>query len=112
MTPYNKATVATIKGTVTSVDTVFNKVQQEDGLHVTIKTRSGEYIVHVCPQWFADKQHITFKKGESLTIFGSTFIKDGQPNIYAATIESDEKTLKLRNPENGDRLWSGRYRNY
>lgn len=112
MAPYKKETFATIKGEVKSIDTVFNRVTQEHGLHLTVKTSSEEYIVHVCPQWYADKKQLTFEKAELLTISGSTFIKDNQPNIYAATItRNSSNSLKLRNPDTGDGLWSGRYKN-
>ncbi len=83
---------------------------KEDGLHLKIKTGSGDIIVHVCPQWYADKESIQFKKGESVTVTGSTFTKDNEQNIYAATISrKGAETLNLRNPDSGSGMWSGRY---
>lgn len=109
MAPYRQETFTTINGKVDSIDTVFNKIKQEKGLHLTVKTSSGEYIVHVCPQWYADKEQLKFENGELLTISGSTFTKDNEPNIYAATIiNGSSKSLNLRNPDTGDGLWDSR----
>ncbi len=111
MADYKKSTFTNIAGEVISVETVFNKVKQEDGLHLTVKTSSKEYIIHVCPQWYADKQKLEFKVGETLKITGSSFVKDGLPNIYAATITySSSKTLNLRNPDTGETFWKEQYK--
>ncbi len=112
MVPYSKKTFKTLKGTVKGMKIVFNRFMKEYGLHITLKTASGDYIVHVCPKWYADKMKITFAKGEKLTISGSTFSKNKQKNIYAATIirgSSKAKPMKLRNPDTGKGLWSGRH---
>jgi hypothetical protein len=111
MTPYSKETLTTVKGEIISIDTVFNKVKKEDGLHLTVKNAADEYIIHVCPQWFADKEELQFTKGETVTVSGSKFLKDKKFNIYAAKIllGSDE-TLHLRDPDTGDGLWSGRHK--
>lgn len=111
MVPYAKENFTTIRGSVESIDTILNKVKHEEGLHLKVKTNSGKYIVHVCPQWYADKQKIEFNKGELLTISGSRFIKDNEQNIYAATIVRASGTLKLREQNTGEYLWSGRYKN-
>lgn len=110
MVPYKQETFKTVTGEVNGVKTVFNRIQQEKGLHLVIETSSGEFIVHVCPQWYADKKKIRFEVGESVTISGSTFMKDGKQNIYAATIvRGSVETLKLRDPDSGHGLWRGRY---
>ncbi len=112
MVPYSADTVSTIKGTVGRVDTVFNPVTKEDGLHLAIRTASGKYIVHVCPQWYAEKQRIRFAVGETVEVIGSTFIKDNEQNIYAATIVGNSsERLELRDTRTGDGRWSGRYMN-
>ena len=86
MVPYEKGTPTTIEGRILSVHTDPNPVVSELGLHLTVETSGGEYIVHVSPQWYADQQQFQFVKGEYLTITGSFFLRDQQKNIYAATI--------------------------
>ncbi|MCK5226712.1 MAG: hypothetical protein KAK02_00820 [Desulfobulbaceae bacterium] len=111
MAPYLQETVTTIQGNVDGIETVMNKQTKEDGLHLTVGTASGPYVVHVCPQWCVEKYDIGFVKGEALTITGSTFSKDGEQNIYAATIvRSNQEVLTLRDPLTGDSLWAGRTR--
>ncbi len=110
MASYKKETFTTIKGNIKSISTVFNKITREKGLHLKVKTSSGYYIVHVCPQWYADKQKFQFDKDELLTISGSTFVKDKKQNIYAATIiRSSSETLKLRDKDTGKNLWGARF---
>ncbi|MCP4138641.1 MAG: hypothetical protein GY754_47230 [bacterium] len=111
MAAYKKTSVTTLEGTIISVNTVFNRFQKEYGLHLTIETSSGNYIVHVCPKWYADQQNLNFEEGESLTVTGATFIRKSKKNIYAATIvRSSSQVLKLRNVDTGKGLWSGRYK--
>jgi len=86
MVPYDGGTVTTIVGKITGVYTVDNRTTSELGFHLKVETGSGEYIVHVSPQWYADNQHFQFVTGELLTITGSAFTRDQQKNIYAASI--------------------------
>lgn len=86
MVPYDGGTVTTIEGKISGVYTVDNRTTSELGFHLKVETGSGEYIVHVSPQWYADKQHFQFVTGELLTITGSAFTRDQQKNIYAASI--------------------------
>ena len=110
MVAYDKETYTSVKGIVKSVDTVFNRFKQEKGLHLTVKTSSDEYIVHVCPQWYADKKKLKFNIGELVSVSGSEFTKNGEKNIYAARLTHKSfGTLKLREPKTGNGLWFGRY---
>ena len=86
MTPYEQGTVTTIEGKIKSIYTSKNKLTSEYGLHLVLENSSGEYIVHVCPQWVADQQQFQFLKGELLTVSGSVFVREQQNNIYAAVI--------------------------
>jgi len=111
MTPYKQETVTTIKGTVTTIETTMNKQTKEDGMHLKVSTEADVYAVHVSPQWYAEKQKFQFNKGELLTITGSTFVKDNEKNIYAATIiDSTGNVIELRKQDTGETLWTGRTR--
>lgn len=113
MTPYDRSTFTTIQGTVADVTTVLNPVMKEEGMHLELKTASDTVLVHVVPKWYADKnkKKFDFFKGEKISVSGSQFSKNQQPNIYAATIKRQSGlTLKLRNIKSGQGLWSGRYR--
>lgn len=109
MTPYRSSTVTTIKGEITDVSTVYNPVVREKGLHLRVETSRQEYVIHVCPQWYAEKEDFNFTQGERVTVTGSEFTKDFEQNIYAATIvRGSAPPLQFRDLESGDSLWSGR----
>lgn len=86
MIPYEAGKLTTIEGKVTDIYTVDNRTTSELGFHLRLATSSGDYIVHVSPQWYADQQRFQFMAGEALTVTGSAFTRDNQKNIYAATI--------------------------
>ncbi len=111
MKRYKKDAVVTVKGTVIEAYMKYNRHMREKGLHLTFKTQTDEYIVHVCPKWYADKKNITFAKDDKITVTGAVFMKHGEKNIYAARIiNSEGSVLKLRDPDTGAVLWRGRYR--
>lgn len=110
MAPYALSTVKTVQGTIRSVDVVYNRHTNEDGIHLRLMTSRGEYIIHVCPEWYAEQQNIRFSKGESISVTGSEFNKDNEKNIYAATIErTAEPALLLRDKKSGKELWDRRH---
>ncbi|MBF0382848.1 MAG: hypothetical protein HQL69_17645 [Magnetococcales bacterium] len=117
MKAYDKNSVLKVEGRVRSSEISYNRHMGENGLHVTLESSKGSFIVHVCPQWYAEQKNISFKNGETITVLGAEFEKHGEQNIYAATIRRQDgslpknsQTLRLRDPDSGNHLWSGRYR--
>ncbi len=109
MKDYDPKTVKTMKGTVVSVASAHNEHMGEVGLHIDVNSDSGRnYTVHVAPQWYADKTNITFSKGQTVTVTGSEFTLKGLWNIYAATIVSNGRTIKVRDEATGAYLWTAR----
>jgi len=109
MAPYNKDTYKTINGTVAGSVVQYNPNMKEDGLHLNVTTSSVNFLIHVCPKWYADKENISFSNGGTVTVSGSEFTKDGEKNIYAATIvRANIPALHLRDPDTGKELWTGR----
>ena len=110
MATYDQNTFTTITGTVNEASTGFNRHMGEDGLHLMVDASSGQYKIHVCPQWYADQRGIRFAEGELVTVSGSEFSKDG-PNIFAARItRPSSPPLVLRDANTGETLWKGRNR--
>ena len=58
MIPYRPETVTTITGIVEDFETVMNEQTREPGLHLSVRTVSDTFVVHVSPQWYADKMNI------------------------------------------------------
>ena len=108
MATYDEGSFTTVTGQVTEASVGYNRHMREDGLHLMVQTASDTYKVHVCPQWYAEQQGIQFAKGESVTVSGSEFSKDGA-NIFASTItRQSAPPLNLRDANTGDTLWTGR----
>ncbi len=117
MSPYSKEAFLEVKGKITAIKKVYNRHMGEEGLHLYLQTKDEKYLVHVAPMWVNEKQKFLFQEGEEIMVKGAEFKKQGEPNIYAATIlrysssaPKGHKTIYLRNPETGDPLWRGRYR--
>lgn len=115
MSPYSKDSFVTKKGIIAKVESSsFNPVMGQKGLHLKVNTASGNYIVHVAPQWYIDKEEIVFNAGDDITVSGSEFYATkgwiAGKNIYAATINAPNLSVPLavRDPNTGEGLWSGR----
>lgn len=116
MAAYDPTSVVTIHGVVEAVQVKRNPHMNEDGLHLSIKTDRGTYLAHVAPQWVMEQRGWRFQNGEPVTVLGATFQRNGEENIYAATLKRHgagipprQSTLYLRDPGSGQALWMGRY---
>ncbi len=87
MAAYDAATMVEVEGRITKISTDYNPNTREEGLHLKIKGSAGVHVIHVSPKWWADKQQFDFKLDEVVTVSGSQFTKDGENNIYAATLK-------------------------
>jgi hypothetical protein len=113
MPQYNHLTFIRFMAKVESVNTLKNPAIGRMGLHLIAKdSLNNLYLVHICPQWYADKhpEQFSFKKGDLLIISGSRFATNLTPNnIFAATIincSQNHQTLNVRDPLTGNALWN------
>jgi hypothetical protein len=118
MPQYNRLTFIRFTATVESVNTLKNPNIGRMGLHIFAKDAADTlYLVHICPQWYADKypELFAFHKGDQLIISGSRFAtKLTENNVFAATIincSQDNAQLDIRNPLTGIPLWNNRPKN-
>ena len=118
MPQYNRLTFTRVTATVESVNTLKNPNIGRMGLHIFAKDAADTlYLVHIWPQWYADKypELFTFQKGDQLIISGSRFAtKLTENNIFAARIincSQDNAQLDLRDPLTGMPLWNNRPKN-
>ncbi len=111
MPSYKKENVTIVHGTVIRTYTSSPPMTGKKGLHIEFRTSSeDEYIIHVCPQWYADENHISFEKGDLLTVSGAEFkTEQTENNIYAATIinRSSYTKIQLREQNTGKKMWAG-----
>jgi hypothetical protein len=103
---YDPKTVETVSGEILGLDT-FSGRHGMAGVHANLKTDKGETIpVHLGPAWYLDKQSVTLKQGDKVTVRGSRITFDGKPAIIAAEVTRQGQTLRLRD-DNGVPVWAG-----
>ncbi len=97
---YDPATETTVKGTVEAVRQVRRwRNRAWAGTHLTLKTESGTFDVHVGPSAYVEKQDFTFAKGDEIEVIGSKVTYKGKDAIVAREIMKDGKTLTLRDAD-------------
>jgi hypothetical protein len=105
---YDPKTEVTFKGTVDDV------TQQSmdsmcpgmgTGTHLTVKSGSETYQVHVGPTSFLDAHKYSFKKGDQVEVTGSKVKIEGNDAIIAREIHKDGVTMNFRSAQ-GVPVWS------
>jgi len=104
---YDPATVQTLTGEVTSVDTIAGRGWMAGGVHVVVKSDTVSMDVHLGPAWYLGTQEVKVRKGDHITVTGSRIIFEGKPALVASGLEKGDSTLKLRD-KNGYPLWAQR----
>ncbi|WP_417910546.1 hypothetical protein [Candidatus Electronema sp. PJ] len=112
MPQYNRLTFMQVAARVESVNTLQNPHSGRYGMHLFARDAfSNRYLVHICPQWYAENHpnQFTFNLGDQLIISGSRFATGlTQNNIFAATIVNCSRSyleLRIRDPYTGSPLW-------
>ncbi len=113
MPQYNRLTFMRFTAKVESVNTLKNPNIGRMGLHLFARDSADNfYLVHICPQWYANKhpELFMFNKGDQLIISGSRFMTNlTANNIFAATIincSQDNQQVNIRDPFTGIPLWN------
>ena len=102
---YNPATETTVKGTVEEVKT-FSGRGAWNGTHLTLKTKSGAFDVHLGPSAYIAKEGFKFAKGDQIEVTGSKVKYQGHDAIIAREVKMGGKTLTLRDAQ-GFPAWAG-----
>jgi hypothetical protein len=103
---FNPQTVETVSGEVVKVDKIRPMKGMSYGIHLVVKTESGETSVHLGPAWYIENQDMAVKTGDNVEVKGSKVEMGGKPVIIAAEVKKGEDTLVLRD-DAGVPLWSG-----
>ena len=102
---YDPKTETTLKGTVTDVAQQAGK-RGWNGTHLTLKTETGSYDVHLGPTQFLAQQGFAFAKGDTLAIVASKVSYQGGDAYVARQVTKGDKVLTLRDAQ-GIPAWSG-----
>jgi hypothetical protein len=102
---YNSAAETTIKGTVEETRGVPGR-RGWAGMHLTVKTQSGTFDVHLGPLAYISQHGFKFAKGDHVEVIGSKCRYQDQDAIIAREIKKGDKTLTLRDSQ-GLPVWAG-----
>ncbi len=106
---YDAKTETVVTGSVEEVKSIPSPGRGGGGVHLVISTPTGSIEVHVGPASFVSSKHVTFDKGDHVTVTGSKVRMEGQDVLIAREIKKGEQVLTLRDAQ-GVPLWSGRGR--
>lgn len=106
---YNPATVATLRGTISSVEVEPARPGRPGGMHLTLKTDQKSTEVHIGPAWFAQAEGLTFTTGEAIEVTGSQVTRGELSFLVAREVRKADKVIRLRS-DDGTPLWAQRGR--
>lgn len=102
---YDAQTVWRVSGEVISVGSSTSGSRGYAGVHVLLKTASGELSVRLGPGWFMGRQAMQVAPHDVIEVTGSPVIYDGKPTLIAAEVRKGAERLQLRTA-GGIPLWS------
>ena len=103
---YDPKTVETVAGEVLKIERFTPMRGMSSGVHLVLKTGTGEVSVHLGPQWYLENQDVKIEPKDKLEIKGSRVTMDGKPALIAAEIKEGDGVLRLRD-EAGVPMWAG-----
>lgn len=104
---YDPATVETVIGAITKVDTVHSGLGRFPGVLLTLENEDKEYIVYIAPLWYLKDQQLVFSKEKIIKTTGSRIIYTDNPLIISREIIYEENKMEIRE-ENGVPVWAGK----
>jgi hypothetical protein len=103
---FDPKTMTSITGEITAIDRFAPMRGMGAGIHLTVKTKSETFDVHLGPAWYIESQDIVLERGDSVVISGSRVVMNKKPAIIAVELERDGDVLVLRD-SNGFPRWAG-----
>lgn len=103
---YDLATVQTVSGTITAVDTLPSPRGVGGGLHVELQTAEKTLSVHLGPRTYLEAKSLTLAVGDRITVTGSLVSYQGAPALLAASVTRGTLTVQMRD-STGVPLWAG-----
>ena len=104
---YDVSTVETVRGEVTSVDTVVPGARgRMAGVHLTLRTSAGPLAVHLGPATYLARQSLDVGPGETIEVRGSRVTTGAGPALIAARVTRGQQVVTLRDSA-GLPAWRG-----
>lgn len=95
-----------VSGVVTSVDKTASRRGRNSGVHLTLKTDSGNVAVLLGPDWFVEKSSTKLAAGDAVEVTGSRVTSWDRPAIVATQVRKGNDILVLRD-DKGIPNWAG-----
>jgi hypothetical protein len=90
----------TITGKITKISIEKFAEDMEPGIALNVIDGDGNQMhVHVGPLWFMEKRESDFQIGDTVTIQGLCYHKDGKHYLIAAKMTHKDHTLNLRDAQ-------------
>jgi len=90
----------TITGKITKIFVEKFAEDMESGIAFNVLEADGNQVhVHVGPLWFMEKRESDFQAGDTVTIEGLCYHKDGKHYLIAAKMTHKDHTLNLRDTQ-------------
>lgn len=102
---YDSASVVTVTGEVTAVESATRGWANYTGTHLVITTGNGPLTVYAGPSSFLEGK-MSFAKGDRIEVTGSRTDTGGRPGIVAREIAKGNEKVVVRNRD-GSPLWAG-----
>lgn len=102
---WNPATVATVEGTVESVERI--EMGEWRCVRLRLRTAAGPLRVRVAPDWWVAEQKLVFAAGEKIAVTGSRLEFAGEPAVVAGQIVRGSEKIVLRDAD-GKAAWIGK----
>lgn len=96
----------TISGVVTSLDKATSMRGRGAGIHLTLKTASGNVAVMLGPDWFLEKSSTKLVAGDTVEVRGTRVTSWDRPALVAAQVRRGNDILVLRD-DKGVPGWAG-----
>jgi hypothetical protein len=103
---FDPATVETVRGVITRIDSVASRRGPSTGIHLQLQTSGEVLTVHLGPSWYVEEQSFAPQVNDSLTVHGSRVMVQDAPAIIAAEVLHNERSLRLRDTR-GRPVWRG-----
>jgi hypothetical protein len=103
---YDPAKVETVTGQVVSLEPIACRLENCQGIGLTLNTGAANIVVHLGPQWYLDQQAVKLAAGDRVEIKGSKTVRGEETFLIAAEVKKGSEVLKLRD-ENNAPAWAG-----
>jgi hypothetical protein len=101
---YNTAAETKVAGVIQDVSEFFCPVSDDQGMHVLLKSDSGNLLIHVAPARFLRGQEIRFSPGQQLEVVGAQVKFQGRDSLLARQITRGNELIVLRD-HSGKPVW-------